>query len=132
MSFGLLEKKLLSAIRHYRTQEALSLLDEDIDFEATDFFPFDTPLLLSIKLGIKPVISKLIEKGADVNHLSHYFKPKDENVIFLSEGHSGQEVNEYKCPLSEALLYEEKHNLSEEIALLRKRGAKEVDELKAK
>ena len=50
-------------------------------------------------------------------------------MIELSEGHSGQEINEYRCPLSMALQYEEKHNLTEEVALLRAHGAKELDEL---
>ena len=129
MSFGEKEKRLLSAIRHDRTQEALSLLEEELDLNATGFIPLETPLLLAIELGNKAVIAKLVEKGAPVNQVVHWHQPASQEMIELSEGHSGQEIHEYRCPLSMALQYEEKHNLTEEVALLRAHGAKELDEL---
>ena len=132
MSFGEKEKQLLSAIRHYRTQEALALLDEEIDLDAPGFIPIDTPLFLAIEKGNKPVIRKLVEKGADVNYLAHWYEPANQEIILLSEGHSGWEKNEYRCPLSMVLEYEEKHGLAEEVALLKKYGAKDLEELKKK
>ena len=132
MAFGEKEKQLLSAIRHYRTQEALALLDEEIDFDAPGFIPFDTPLFLAIEKGNKLVIRKLVEKGADVNYLAHWYEPANEKMIELSEAHSGQEINEYRCPLSLALEYEEKHGLAKEVALLKEYGAKDLEELKKK
>ena len=129
MSFGEKEKQLLSAIRHYRTTEALALLEEELDLDSLGFFPLETPLLLAIRQGNKTIIRKLVEKGADVNHVVHWHSPKNEELLELSEGHDGREVNEHKCPLSEALCYEEKHNLTEEIALLKAHGAKELYEL---
>lgn len=129
MAFGEKEKQLLSAIRHYRTKEALGLLEEEIDLDVHGFTPFETPLFMAIETGNKPVLRKLVEKGADVNYLGHWREPASKKLIELSEGHFGQEKNEYRCPLSLALQYEEKHGLAAEIALLRAHGAKELNEL---
>ncbi|MGN0024764.1 MAG: hypothetical protein ACI351_04965 [Candidatus Avelusimicrobium sp.] len=129
MSFGEKEKQLLSSIRHYRTKEALDLLEEKIDLDACGFTPFETPLFLAIETGNKPVLRKLVEKGANVNYLGHWREPASKKLIELSEGHFGQEKNEYRCPLSLALQYEEKHGLAAEVALLRAHGAKELNDL---
>lgn len=129
MSFGEKEKQLLSAIRHYRTKEALELLEEEIDLDVHGLTPFETPLFMAIETGNKPVIRKLVEKGAEVNYLGYWHEPASKKLIELSEGHFGQEKSEYKCALSLALQYEEKHGLSAEVALLRACGAKELNEL---
>lgn len=129
MTLGKKEKQLLSAIRHYRTKEALELLEEEIDLNVSGFTPFETPLFLAIEQGNKPVIRKLVEKGANVNYLGHWYEPANKKLIELSEGHFGQGKSEYRCPLSLALQYEEKHGLETEVTLLRAYGAKELNEL---
>lgn len=131
MTCGKREKQLLSAIRHYRTQEAVLLLEENegLDLDAPGDFPLENPLMLAVQQGNKILIRKLVEKGANVNIVLHLYEPRNEETIQLTEGHFGQEKHIYQCPLTEALAREEMYGLSEEIALLKAYGAKELSEL---
>lgn len=129
MSLGPLEKQLLSAIRHYRTKEALDLLDQKIDLNAEQD-PWENPLILAICKGNKEVIRKLVEKGADANRLLSWYHPVTQAESDLSEGHTAVSDYSHYCPLTEAYRYEEEHNLSDEIKLLRAHGAKELDDLR--
>lgn len=120
-----LGKKLLSAIRHGRTQEALALLEKgaNVNYVLPDLL--DTPLLLAIETGNKTLIRRLVEKGANVNYILHY--PKSEKMISLSDGLSGHGYQ--TCPLTRAYEQEELYDLGPEIEFLEAHGAKELCEL---
>lgn len=120
-----LSGKLLSAVRHGRTKEALDLIEQGADVNAVAEIVLETPLLLAIKTGNKALIRALVEKGANVNYIQHL--PGSEETVSLSEGRAGFGLQ--TCPLTEAYAREELYDLSEEIQLLEAHGAKELCDL---
>lgn len=116
-----LGKKLLSAVRHRRTLEALELMEKGANVNFCDPLFWETPLFQAIQTGNKQLIRALTEHGANVNHHIYWERRPPCGHISGNPKH--------KCPLSCAYDYEEEHDLTEEIAFLKEHGAKEWESL---